>query len=860
MAHDFPPDDRPAFTKFTAKRGIAKGFKWNATKNTYDKTPHGQLFDGDAERLTLKSAAHLVLVLKNMKPREALCWGVSPYPKARITTAAKLPEIRPDDQNPIISRTRRFYSYPDQTGVMMIDIDPPKDGSAAPLTLDEAIDGLVTCCPAASSTPMVCACSSSSHIWRGDDELIGPRGHHIYLFTTKAADIGRAGKVLFQRSWLKGLGRIEIGSAGQLLVRSFLDGAVWQPERLDFGMKADCGDGIEQRQPPPEIRNEGGPFLDTRAALPDLTPAEQAEFKRLVADAQKSREVDAAPKREEWAQGRAREILRTRKTTPEKSPEDFKRLVDSLRSASATLTLDADIVLHTPHGKTVTVGEIMADPEKWREQRFADPLEPDYGKDSRIAVFDEKGGIWGIFSHAHGGVRYKMPVMTQAEAERNEANSEDGAQRQVRVDDKKKPCQLELAREVIDCIGAENVLHDGRSFWRWNERGVWSSVDDREVKRVVQHILEGHGKVTRSAVDGVADITKTETFSPVLLEHTKPFVNCQNGELHWNGLNWDIQPHKKDNLSISQIPVKWEDSAECPRFEIFLEEIFAGDDDAQKKRQLLLELIGYSLVPSAEFEKFALLVGNGANGKSVVLQVLQALLGRENCASVSPAQFNNRFQRAHLHGKLANLVSELSEGAILADAELKAIVSGELITAEHKMQTPFDFRPTCTVWFATNHMPSTRDFSDAIFRRACVLKFNRKFEQHEQDAQLKNKLTQELPGILRVALDAYGGVMRCGAFTLPSSVVEARQEWRLDADQVAAFVEDQVERVVGEKTTSQTVFDSYRRWANDAGISHLVGRKVFTQRLERLGFQAAKSTGGTRVIWGVRLKDQKVLY
>ncbi len=413
---DFKPDDRPAFTKFKAGGNIAKGFKWNVTKNTYDKTPHGQLFDGDAERLTLKNEMHLVRILENMTPSEALCWGVSPYPHARITTAAKLPEIRPDDQNPIISRTRDFYSYPEQTGVMMIDIDPPKDGSAPPLTLDEAIDGLVRCCPAASSTPMVCACSSSSHIWRGDDELIGPRGHHIYLFTTKAADIGRAGKVLFQRSWLKGLGRIEIGSAGQLLVRSFLDGAVWQPERLDFGMKADCGDGIEQRQPPPEIRNEGGPFLDTRTALPDLTPAEQAEFKRLVADAQKSREVDAAPKREEWAQGRAREILRTRKTTPEKSPEDFKRLVDSLRSASATLTLDADIVLHTPHGKTVTVGEIMADPEKWREQRFADPLEPDYGKDPRIAVFDEKGGIWGIFSHAHGGVRYKMPVMTQAEA------------------------------------------------------------------------------------------------------------------------------------------------------------------------------------------------------------------------------------------------------------------------------------------------------------------------------------------------------------------------------------------------------------------------------------------------------------
>ncbi|MEN8494878.1 AAA family ATPase, partial [Dehalococcoides sp. THU3] len=417
---DFAPDARPAFTKFkaTGSKKIAKGFKWDAKKGELLKTPHGQLFAGEAERLTLKSAAHLVLVLKNMKPHEALCWGVSPFAHARVTVENKLPkEIRPDDANPIIARTSSIFKYPEQTGVMMVDVDPPKDGSAAPMTLDEAIDALVRCCPASASTPMVCACSSSSHIWRGDDCLRGAGGHHIYLFALDATDIGRAGKVLFKRSWLAGFGRIEIGRAGQLLVRSFLDGAVYKPERLDFGMKADCGDGVEQRQPPPEIRNEGGPFLDTRAALPDLTPTEETEFKRLVARAKKDREAEAAPIREAWAKDRARDILRERKTTPEKSPDDFKRLVDSLRSASSSLTLDADMLLRTDTGKTVTVGEIMADPEKWRGQRFGDPLEPDYGNDRRIAVLGEKGGKWGIYSHAHGGVRYALPGQRQAEPE-----------------------------------------------------------------------------------------------------------------------------------------------------------------------------------------------------------------------------------------------------------------------------------------------------------------------------------------------------------------------------------------------------------------------------------------------------------
>lgn len=422
--------------------------------------------------------------------------------------------------------------------------------------------------------------------------------------------------------------------------------------------------------------------------------------------------------------------------------------------------------------------------------------------------------------------------------------------------DDKRPCQLALAREVIERIGQDNVLHDGRSFWRWDDAGVWRRIDDRVVKQVAHDVLAAHGKVSRSAVDSVTDIAKTECFSTAVLEPTQEFVNAQNGELHWTGRLWELRPHQKASHAISQIPVAWEAGAKCPRFEQFLGEVFHPDEDAGEKKTLLLELMGYSLVPSAEYEKFALLVGNGANGKSVVLHVLQALLGRENCAAVSPVQFNNRFQKAHLHGKLANLVTELPEGAVIADAELKAIVSGELITAEHKLQKPFDFRPTCTVWVATNHMPGTRDFSDALFRRACVIKFNRTFSEEEQDKRLKDKLEQELPGILCLALTAYGHVLQRGAFTMPPSVIEARQEWRLDADQVAAFLDDEVEQAPGEKTESQALYDRYRLWADRAGISMRVGRNMFTRRLARFGYSPAKGAAGVRFIWGLRLKNR----
>jgi len=109
-----------------------------------------------------------------------------------------------------------------------------------------------------------------------------------------------------------------------------------------------------------------------------------------------------------------------------------------------------------------------------------------------------------------------------------------------------------------------------------------------------------------------------------------------------------------------------------------------------------------------------MLVGPGANGKSVLLNLLVEFLGRENVSAVSPAQLDNKFQRAHLLGKLANIVTELPQGATLPDEAMKSITSGEAMTVEFKYKAAFEFRPYSTIVIATNHLPHTRDFSDAI--------------------------------------------------------------------------------------------------------------------------------------------------
>ena len=414
---------------------------------------------------------------------------------------------------------------------------------------------------------------------------------------------------------------------------------------------------------------------------------------------------------------------------------------------------------------------------------------------------------------------------------------------------------LTVAREVIGYIGADKIICVGEGLWLWNESGVWQEVGDRLLRQKIQAVLEDQNiDVVAGTVGSIADVLKSEIyhqgheFNLGKLET----VNCLSGEIQLEDNDWldpgkwRCHPHEKQNYRTTQIPVEFGPNADAPRFKKFLQEIFEPDNDAQEKIRALLEIMGYTLMSHSRHEKFVMLIGAGANGKSVLLAVLEALCGCENVSGVQPSNFDRTFQRAHLHMKLANIVTELKQGEVIADAELKAITSGEPSTVEQKFKDPFLMRPFSTCWFGTNHMPHTRDFSDALFRRAVIITFNRVFSDNEKDAMLKEALFKELPGILNMALDAYAVALVHG-FTEPLSSVRSKQEWKLEADQVAQFVDDACQIDPEGKVNVTRLFGRYQIWTGGQGINKPLGIKSFRDRLTRLGYGHMRRSDGKYV-------------
>ena len=418
-----------------------------------------------------------------------------------------------------------------------------------------------------------------------------------------------------------------------------------------------------------------------------------------------------------------------------------------------------------------------------------------------------------------------------------------------------EPDQLDLAKKTISVVGRDNILHAQDQTWQWNQSGVWGNCSDRTIKQIAQSVIDSEDiDVSAGLVNGVSDVLKSEINSGDHLFNlgNPETVNCLNGQLELEDGIFQLRPHKREEYRTTQIPISYDPRTSAKRFQKFLAEIFESDQDADEKVECLLQMIGYTLMSHSRHEKFIMLIGNGANGKSVLLAIIEALCGSSNVAGVQPSKFESSFQRAHLHNKLANIVTELSEGEKLADAELKSITSGEPVTVEHKYQHPFNMRPYSTCWFGTNHMPPTSDFSEALFRRAVIVTFNRTFQPHEQNPNLKDDLENELSGILNLALAAYAGALKNG-FTIPASSQQARDEWKLETNQVAQFVIDECDEKPEATENFSKLYTCYQGWVHRNHLTKTLPAKTFSMRIQRLGFINGKS-GTNRKFKGLQLK------
>lgn len=389
MANDF------FFSLFTAVEPtvLTKSFRLNKDGLLTNKTG-GKLIKGAVKRIKLTGPVEFSAKLEQLQQNQALSFGLCEHGDVDI-----VPEQQVEKTPDAYSRSRENFSFLNGPGIMMIDYDPADD-DPKPLERAQLVEIMGIAVQGLATAPMVLADSAGGHIYHKDGtEHRGRRGLRVYLFIKDASDIPRAGQVLFDRLVLNGQGRIIISKSGALLKRTLVDGSVYQPERLDFAAGAKCLSPLAQNRPLPEVLNRDIEPLDTKAIFKDLSDDEFDRISQIWAELAAQRQPEADQVKEQFTRKRVKEIT-------ERLGKEVDGLDEKIRKAVETLVLPDEFLIYIDGGGVVSVGEIMAESCKYHGQKCADPLEPDYQNDSRIARIYSSDGR--IHSFAHGGTTYHM--------------------------------------------------------------------------------------------------------------------------------------------------------------------------------------------------------------------------------------------------------------------------------------------------------------------------------------------------------------------------------------------------------------------------------------------------------------------
>lgn len=298
--------------------------------------------------------------------------------------------------------------------------------------------------------------------------------------------------------------------------------------------------------------------------------------------------------------------------------------------------------------------------------------------------------------------------------------------------------------------------------------------------------------------------------------------------------------------AISCMPFDYNPDATAPEWEVVLDRVFDGDPDADDKRLLLQEFVGACVTGIAiNYASCLVLIGEGANGKSVIAETIaEQLFPSDAVTYTTPQSWGGRFTLSQLRNSRLNVATELPAAEIQASDVFKDVVDGGTRDVEEKNKPAYSMRFRAGHLFLTNAPPSTSDNSHGFWRRFLAIEFNRDFSRDphvETKSVIKERLQREAAGIMNWALSGAVRLLRQGQYTRPESHQRLMGDWRLDADQVAAFVDECCARDGMAPLTE--IFDAFKQWCEKAG-RRTVSNRTLARRLRSLGVHDTHTRDG----------------
>ena len=376
------------------------------------------------------------------------------------------------------------------------------------------------------------------------------------------------------------------------------------------------------------------------------------------------------------------------------------------------------------------------------------------------------------------------------------------------------PSESQVADEIIEKHQLLYVNNVG--FYEWNGR-VWQFLPDLMAENYAD-VAYGKRFSTYNRVKAVKNLLKSRSVTEIAFDRN-PVLTFQNGTLEIEtGRFRDFS--QADYCSII-MDYAYDPEARCPQWEKFIEDV---TDEEPRRAENLQFIAGYTLFSDCRHQKVFILVGNGGNGKSVYLEIIQKLFGDNNVTHVEPTGLAKEFERIRLKDSLLNIGSDINSDFSKGEIRewLLKVADGTSVQACYKGLNHIDFIPRCKLVYACNALP-TAEIINGLNRRMQFIDFpcqyvetpdpnNRK--QKPRDINILKKLSDELPGIFNWAYEGYKLLTTVGYFTDTPEQQTLMTQFEEASNPVSVFCG---ERIFQGTVSRDDLYRWYTNWCEDTG-------------------------------------------
>lgn len=422
--------------------------------------------------------------------------------------------------------------------------------------------------------------------------------------------------------------------------------------------------------------------------------------------------------------------------------------------------------------------------------------------------------------------------------------------KEVGVDSEKKVRKKDELVVIVDHLISKakalnlNLGSLDEIFYVYN-KSFWSQVDKAELQDFLAKIAKRSGlnKTDANYYRFKNNLVEQFESSSRLKKKakSKTLINLSNGTLEIDSNNFRLRDYSPDDFLTYRLNFDFDQNTNAPQFQKFLDEVLPD----QSLQNILSEYIGSVFIPNSELklEKALFLYGTGANGKSVVFEVIQALFGESNLTSLSLNKLttcpNSRLQ---IQNKLLNYSSEVGE---VGDLDMfKKLTSREPVDVKSLFKNITHMYNYARLMFNCNDFPKRNEFTAGYFRRFLFIPFENTIPEHKQDKSLATKIIDtELSGVFNWILAGMKRLYKNGNFSYSKKSDEFSKKFRLESDSVMMFKEE-YELIPSEyEVKLMELYLKYKEFCYANGFRPCA-RNTFATRLVAIGFEKKRKNIG----------------